>query len=116
MSDVITSPPIQQLESLSADSTLRPLAKVAHVINGEFFSGAERVQDLLGKCLPQFGYDVNFVCLKPGQFAESVRRVRARSSICRCATGSTFGNRRYWQISLNRNSSRSFMLTRRGRP
>ncbi|PQO38459.1 glycosyltransferase family 4 protein [Blastopirellula marina] len=71
MSDVILSSPIQQLESLSADSTLRPLVKVAHVINGEFYAGAERVQDLLGKCLPQFGYDVNFVCLKPGQFAES---------------------------------------------
>lgn len=45
--------------------------KVAHVINGEHFSGAERVQDLLGKCLPSQGYDVTFICVKPGKFAEA---------------------------------------------
>ena len=71
MSDVILSPPDQQIATLPEEPQLRPLAKVAHVINGEFYSGAERVQDLLGKCLPSFGYDVSFVCLKPGQFAES---------------------------------------------
>lgn len=49
----------------------RALKKVAHVINGEHFSGAERVQDLLGKCLPAHGYDVTFVCVKPGKFAEA---------------------------------------------
>ncbi|MBA2115613.1 glycosyltransferase family 4 protein [Bremerella alba] len=47
------------------------LAKVVHVINGEHYSGAERVQDLLGKCLPQFGYEASFVCVKPGKFAEA---------------------------------------------
>ena len=41
-----------------------------HLINGEHFSGAERVQQLLGKCLPKFGVDANFVCLKPGKFPE----------------------------------------------
>jgi glycosyltransferase involved in cell wall biosynthesis len=45
-------------------------ARVLHVINGEVFSGAERVQQLLGKRLGAFGFDPIFACLKPGKFAE----------------------------------------------
>lgn len=45
--------------------------RVLHVINGEHFSGAERVQDLLAGYLPACGYDVGFACVKPGRFAES---------------------------------------------
>ncbi|WP_199590038.1 glycosyltransferase [Bremerella cremea] len=71
MSNAMLSPPNEQQETDNTESTRRSLAKVAHVINGEFYSGAERVQDLLGKCLPQFGYDVSFVCVKPGQFAQA---------------------------------------------
>ncbi|GKS70280.1 glycosyl transferase family 1 [Nitrosomonas sp. PY1] len=44
-------------------------AKVLHIINGEFFSGAERVQDVLALSLPEYGYEVGFVCLKPFKFA-----------------------------------------------
>ena len=44
--------------------------KVLHLINGEHFSGAERVQDLLATALPEFGYEVGFVCLKPKKFPE----------------------------------------------
>lgn len=43
---------------------------VLHLINGEVFSGAERVQQLLGKRLGVFGFDPIFACLKPGKFAE----------------------------------------------
>ena len=42
--------------------------KVLHLINGEHFSGAERVQDLLGLAMPQFGYEVGFACVKPDKF------------------------------------------------
>lgn len=49
------------------------MAKVLHIINGEFFAGAERVQDLLSARLPDFGYQCDFVCLKEGQF-EKVRK------------------------------------------
>jgi glycosyltransferase involved in cell wall biosynthesis len=42
--------------------------RVLHVINGEHYSGAERVQDLLGAGLPGLGFDVGFACVKPGQF------------------------------------------------
>jgi len=41
-----------------------------HLINGEHFAGAERVQQLLGRCLPKFGVGAHFVCLKPGKFPE----------------------------------------------
>lgn len=43
-------------------------AKVLHIINGEYFSGAERVQQNLGLHLEQFGYTSHFVCLKPDKF------------------------------------------------
>jgi phosphatidyl-myo-inositol alpha-mannosyltransferase len=51
--------------------------KVLHLINGDFYSGAERVQDLLALNLPAFGYEADFAALKRGRFAE-----------CRRATGS----------------------------
>lgn len=44
-------------------------ARVLHLINGEHYSGAERVQDLLAKRLPTNGFDVGFVCVKPGKFS-----------------------------------------------
>lgn len=42
--------------------------KVLHIINGEHFAGAERVQDLLALNLPYFGYECEFICLKEGEF------------------------------------------------
>jgi glycosyltransferase involved in cell wall biosynthesis len=46
---------------------------VLHVINGQYFAGAERVQDLLAQRLPAEGFHVGFACVKPGQFASSRR-------------------------------------------
>lgn len=43
---------------------------VLHVVNGEHYSGAERVQDLLALSLPDFGYRVGFTSLKPGLFGD----------------------------------------------
>ncbi|MDZ4850491.1 MAG: glycosyltransferase [Pirellulaceae bacterium] len=43
---------------------------VLHLINGEHFSGAERVQQLLGKRLPECGVSADFACLKPGKFLQ----------------------------------------------
>lgn len=43
---------------------------ILHLINGEHYSGAERVQDLLALRLPEFGYDVGFACLRPGRFPD----------------------------------------------
>lgn len=55
---------------LSKTQTVRHVetTKVLHLINGEHFSGAERVQDLLAMALPRFGYEIGFACVKPGMF------------------------------------------------
>ncbi len=50
--------------------TLRAL----HLVNGEHFAGAERVQSHLGRCLPGSGVRADFVCLKPGRFATILER------------------------------------------
>lgn len=57
-------------DSMPANGVNAPPVRVLHVINGEHYSGAERVQDLLAGTLPQFGYWVEFACVKPGKFAE----------------------------------------------
>jgi glycosyltransferase involved in cell wall biosynthesis len=44
--------------------------RVLHVINGEYYAGAERVQDLLAKRLPEFGFSVGFACVKLDLFDE----------------------------------------------
>lgn len=62
----------------AADSVSRDLKifqrsgdlSVLHLINGEHFSGAERVQQLLGKRLPEYGVSIDFACLKPGKFLQ----------------------------------------------
>lgn len=46
------------------------MTKILHLINGEHYSGAERVQDLLGQYLSDYGYEPGFACLKPGEFVE----------------------------------------------
>ncbi len=49
---------------------LPAVRRVLHLINGEHYSGAERVQDLLGLYLPQSRYEVGFACLKPDRFPQ----------------------------------------------
>jgi len=51
--------------------SLRTL-RVLHVVNGEHFAGAERVQSHLGRCLPTYGVRADFACVKPGRFADAV--------------------------------------------
>jgi glycosyltransferase involved in cell wall biosynthesis len=42
--------------------------RVLHVINGEHYAGAERVQDLLAMRLPECEIEVGIACLKPDRF------------------------------------------------
>lgn len=44
------------------------MVKVLHVVNGEHYAGAARVQDLLALALPDFGFDVSFASLLSGRF------------------------------------------------
>ncbi len=46
----------------------RTTTRILHVINGEHYAGAERVQDLLAGRLPEEGFEVGIACLKPRQF------------------------------------------------
>ena len=45
--------------------------RILHLINGEYYAGAERVQDLLAQRLPDFGYEVEWACVKAGRFPEA---------------------------------------------
>ncbi len=50
---------------------------VLHLINGEHYAGAERVQDLLALSLGEEGFDVSFVCVKPVKFPTARRSQQA---------------------------------------
>jgi glycosyltransferase involved in cell wall biosynthesis len=65
---LLTTKEIEQNVQDDARRDLPATKKVLHLINGEHFSGAERVQDLLALRLPEFGYTVGFACLKPDKF------------------------------------------------
>ena len=58
------------VESSNREESAVATARVLHVINGEHYSGAERVQDLLAQRLPRLGYAVGLACVKPDQFPE----------------------------------------------
>lgn len=49
----------------------KKLTRVLHLINGEHYAGAEKVQDLLAASLADYGYEAAFGCVKPDQFAKS---------------------------------------------
>ena len=66
--------PTDQLTAPSRVATQR----VLHVINGEHYSGAERVQDLLALQLPNFGYEVGFACVKPYRFPATRKSQQAK--------------------------------------
>ena len=66
----VVAPPFEGRADMEKRETRKSLRRVLHVINGEYYSGAERVQDLLAASLPEFGYEVGFACVKPGLFVE----------------------------------------------
>ncbi len=70
----VVSPVTQPLGEQGVVPSVRaPIAAVLHVINGEHYAGAERVQDLLAEGLPTLGFPVGFACLKPDRFPEGRR-------------------------------------------
>lgn len=96
MHDVIATP-----ASAVADATneTKPIStlRVLHVINGEHYSGAERVQDLLGLCLPLYGFAVGFACVKPGKFATARRSQEC--PVYDASMGSRFDFRAAWRLA-----------------
>ncbi len=69
MSSCLVENPLVQDAAAPADASSNATVRVLHVINGEHYAGAERVQDLLAGGLGPLGFDVVQACLKPGQFA-----------------------------------------------
>jgi glycosyltransferase involved in cell wall biosynthesis len=70
MSDLLNLAP---LSAAPASVPPRAAARVLHLINGEYYAGAERVQDLLALRLPDEGFEVGFACLKPDRFPKTRR-------------------------------------------
>ncbi len=73
--------------------------RVLHVVNGEHFSGAERVQSHLGRCLPAYGVAADFACVKPGRYADALERHAGQWGGChRTPMRGRFDLRPAWQI------------------
>ncbi|MEQ8788540.1 MAG: glycosyltransferase [Pirellulaceae bacterium] len=70
--DVPVVAPVHGLGLEAASPSVAAVATlpVLHLINGQHYAGAERVQDLLAQQLPAQGFRVGFACLKPERFAE----------------------------------------------
>jgi glycosyltransferase involved in cell wall biosynthesis len=71
--ETLSFPPPIAVPPLGAPAVAKRLRgpgslRVLHLINGEHYSGAERVQDLLACQLPRIGCQVGFVCVKPHRF------------------------------------------------
>ena len=87
---------------------------VLHVINGEYYAGAERVQDLLAQRLPEFGFRVEFACVKLDLFDEMRHSRQCPWFACRCDPGSTCVPRGRWPRLCGAGAIRSSMPTRCG--
>ncbi len=57
------------------------MIRVMHIINGEFYSGAERVQDFLALRLPYYGYELCLACVKPALFP--LKCLSPQKQVCR---------------------------------
>lgn len=76
MSTTIVQSPLRTRDApLSGQRVAPALTRVLHVINGEDYAGAERVQDVLALQLRRHGFEVGFACIKPGRFA-AMRQAR----------------------------------------
>ncbi|WP_153559042.1 glycosyltransferase [Roseimaritima sediminicola] len=68
--------------STGSEPNRQCFAAVLHVVNGEHFAGAERVQSHLGRCLPAAGVRADFVCVKPGRFADILDEAGGAAGNC----------------------------------
>ncbi len=96
-----TLQPSSSVASENTNSTIhqtpQKLTRVMHVINGEHYSGAERVQDLLAMCLPAEGFEVGFCCIKRGRFEET--RVSQNARLYSLPQWSKFDLRVAWRLA-----------------
>lgn len=84
-------------ETSAKVATEKRLVPVLFLINGEFYSGAERVQDILATELPSLGFQVGFACVKPGIFP-GLRRA-ADSPLYETPMQGRFDLRTAWRVA-----------------
>jgi glycosyltransferase involved in cell wall biosynthesis len=77
MAATIESKPEDVVAELVTGVAKTIVARVLHVVNGEHYAGAERVQDLLAARLPDYGFPVGLACVKPDRFPKLCRARRA---------------------------------------
>lgn len=94
---LLTNPSIRQSHDHLDKGEAVEILRVLHVINGEHYAGAERVQDLLAAGLGEFGVEVGLACLKPGQFAE--KRQARLAPLYEVPMQSRFDFRPVWQLT-----------------
>ena len=85
------APPASEVENTAPAKKSRRCQRVLHVVNGEHFAGAERVQDLLAARLPDYGFEAGFVTLKQGAFA-----VHRKTKSAPCVSAAMMGP---WDVS-----------------
>ena len=108
---------LPQLELFDPDAFIaRPPVRVLHVINGEHYAGAERVQDLLASRLPELGFEVGFACMKPRLFPELRRATARRSTTWACARNWTSVRSGGWPSLSSARTTRWCTRTRPARP
>ncbi|MEM6472828.1 MAG: glycosyltransferase family 4 protein [Planctomycetota bacterium] len=96
---VVVVPSSLAPETPSRGSIETSTLRVLHVVNGESFAGAERVQSHLGRCLPSMQVDADFVCVKPGKFAERLASEAGQWGKCfQAKMLSRFDLRASWSI------------------
>ncbi len=62
------APPLVESFDPASNMPASETTRVLHLINGQHFSGAERVQDLLAMRMPDYQFEVAFGCLRPERF------------------------------------------------
>jgi glycosyltransferase involved in cell wall biosynthesis len=90
------SPPAPVEAALPSQADVATI-RVLHVINGEYYAGAERVQDLLAARLPEFGYQPGFACVKLDLFDEM--RQSRNTPLTNVPMWSRFDLRAAWKIA-----------------
>lgn len=103
LTPIVITPSKPSINESIADSAVTPdqlaTVRVLHLVNGEHFSGAERVQSHLGRCLPEFSVEADFACVKPGKFAEMLNQHGGKWGRCyNVEMGNRFDFRSAWKV------------------
>lgn len=93
---VMTKPENAQAAQEKKGDKPRKAVRVLHVINGEHYAGAERVQDILAARLPDEDFEVAIACLKPRQFPRMMQTCSVR--LYDLSMANRFDLRPVWQL------------------